>query len=93
MKDREVFEKYNNPTLFQFFPATNTKILLVGKPRSDMIIKKSSSKQKPKSCFCVLSQVKISLKKKLKFPATNIKHLNTREVSADESRQKENLIS
>ena len=39
MKDREVLEKYNNPTLFQFFPATNTKILLVGKPRSDVIIK------------------------------------------------------
>jgi len=35
VKDREVLEKYNNPTLFQFFPATNTKILLVGKPRSE----------------------------------------------------------
>ena len=75
MKDREVLEKYNNPTLFQFFPATNTKILLVGKPRSDMIIKKSSSKQKPKSCFCVLSQVKISLKKKTKIPSDKHKTL------------------
>ena len=88
MKDREVLDKYNNPTLFQFFPATNTKILLVGKPRSDVIIKKSSPKQKLKSCFYE-SQVQISLKKNPsdKFPATNIKHLNTREVSADESKQ------
>merc|ERR1712192_22941 len=35
VKDKEVLDKYNNPTIFQFFPATNTRILLVGKPRSE----------------------------------------------------------
>ena len=35
VKDKDVLEKYNNPTLFQFFPAINTQILIVGKPRWD----------------------------------------------------------
>ena len=33
VKDKDVLEKYNNPTLFQFFPAINTQILIVGRPR------------------------------------------------------------
>ena len=39
MKDRDELEKYNNPTLFQFFPATDTRVLLIGKPRYDWLEK------------------------------------------------------
>ena len=37
VKDRDELEKYNNPTLFQFFPATDTRVLLIGKPRYDWL--------------------------------------------------------
>ena len=39
VKDKEILDKYNNPTIFQFFPGTNTRILLVGKPRLDNLKK------------------------------------------------------
>jgi len=58
VKDKDVLEKYNNPTLFQFFPAINTQILIVGKPRSEYWDAVAIMEYTDRAAFCrmVLSE-------------------------------------
>jgi len=52
VKDRDELEKYNNPTLFQFFPATDTRVLLIGKPRSEYWDAIAIMEYKDRASFC-----------------------------------------